>query len=77
MQGTSLPRACQVNGSDLKLNGLGVRKATFLKVNVYVAALYVLQPGAIQAAHRVRHAQGWFCSSRAQRGCRGSAQRLW
>jgi hypothetical protein len=34
----------QVGGSDLSLNGLGVRKATFLKVNVYVAALYVAKP---------------------------------
>ncbi len=40
----SFPRHVQVNGSDLTLNGLGVRKATFLKVNVYVAALYVVQP---------------------------------
>ncbi len=30
----SFPRHVQVNGSDLTLNGLGVRKATFLKVNV-------------------------------------------
>jgi hypothetical protein len=40
----SFPRHLQVGGSDLTLNGLGVRKATFLKVNVYVAALYVVQP---------------------------------
>jgi hypothetical protein len=40
----TFPRHLQVNGSDLTLNGLGVRKATFLKVNVYVAALYVAQP---------------------------------
>jgi hypothetical protein len=40
----SFPGHVQVNGSDLKLNGLGVRKATFLKVNVYVSALYVVQP---------------------------------
>jgi hypothetical protein len=40
----SFPRHLQVSGSDLTLNGLGVRKATFLKVNVYVAALYVAQP---------------------------------
>jgi Chalcone isomerase-like len=40
----SFPRHLQVGGSDLTLNGLGVRKATFLKVNVYVAALYVAQP---------------------------------
>ncbi len=30
--------------ADLSLNGLGIRKATFLKVNVYVAALYVTRP---------------------------------
>jgi Chalcone isomerase-like len=42
--GISFPRHLQVSGSDLTLNGLGVRKATFLKVNVYVAALYVVQP---------------------------------
>jgi hypothetical protein len=41
----SFPRHLQVNGSDLTLNGLGVRKATFLKVNVYVAAYYVGLPG--------------------------------
>ena len=40
----SFPQHLQVSGSDLTLNGLGVRKATFLKVNVYVAALYVAQP---------------------------------
>src|ERR1700758_3522501 len=40
----SFPRHLQVSGSDLTLNGLGVRKATFLKVNVYVAALYVARP---------------------------------
>jgi hypothetical protein len=38
------PGHVQVNGNDLRLNGLGVRKATFLKINVYVAALYVVQP---------------------------------
>ena len=32
------------DGADLALNGLGVRKATFLKINVYVAALYVTKP---------------------------------
>jgi hypothetical protein len=41
----SFPRHLQVNGSDLTLNGLGVRKATFLKINVYVAAYYVGLPG--------------------------------
>jgi hypothetical protein len=39
--GVSFPDRMRVDGSDLALNGLGARKATFLKVNVYVAALYV------------------------------------
>lgn len=39
--GVEFPEHFQVNGADLVLNGLGMRKATFLKVNVYVAALYV------------------------------------
>jgi hypothetical protein len=40
-RGVSFPEQVQVDGSNLTLNGLGVRKATILKVNVYVAALYV------------------------------------
>jgi len=43
-RGISFPRHVQVSGNDLTLNGLGVRKATFLKINVYVAAYYVTQP---------------------------------
>jgi chalcone isomerase-like protein len=35
------PDHLQVKSTDLTLNGLGIRKATILKVNVYVAALYV------------------------------------
>lgn len=40
-KGISFPEQAQVEGSNLSLNGLGLRQATFLKVNVYVAALYV------------------------------------
>jgi hypothetical protein len=43
-KGVNFPEHVQVDGSDLTLNGLGMRKATFLKVNVYVAALYVTRP---------------------------------
>jgi hypothetical protein len=43
-KGVDFPEQAQVEGSALKLNGLGLRQATFLKVNVYVAALYVAQP---------------------------------
>jgi hypothetical protein len=40
-KGIAFPEHLQVSGNDLALNGLGMRKATFLKVNVYVGALYV------------------------------------
>jgi hypothetical protein len=40
-QGVTFTEQAQVNGSTLTLNGLGLPQATFLKVNVYVAALYV------------------------------------
>jgi len=40
----AFPEHVQLDGTDLTLNGLGIRKATFLKVNVYVAALYVARP---------------------------------
>ena len=40
-QGVNFPEQVQIDGSTLTLNGLGLRQATILKVNVYVAALYV------------------------------------
>ena len=40
-KGISFPDQVQVDGTALTLNGLGLRQATMLKVNVYVAALYV------------------------------------
>lgn len=40
-KGVDFPDHIQVDGTALTLNGLGMRKATFLKVNVYVGALYV------------------------------------
>jgi hypothetical protein len=43
-KGVDFPGHLQVGGNDLTLNGLGMRKATFLKVNVYVGALYVAHP---------------------------------
>lgn len=42
-KGVSFPEQMQTEGGTLKLNGLGLRQATVLKVNVYVAALYVAQ----------------------------------
>ncbi len=50
----NFPDQTVVDGSPLALNGLGLRQATMLRVNVYVAALYVSKPstdpGAILAA---------------------------
>ena len=40
-KGVNFPDQAQVEGASLMLNGLGLRQATMLKVNVYVAALYV------------------------------------
>jgi hypothetical protein len=42
-EGVSFPEQIQSEDAVLKLNGLGLRQATFLKVDVYVAALYVAQ----------------------------------
>lgn len=43
-KGVDFPEHLQAGGGDLSLNGLGMRKATFLKVSVYVAALYAARP---------------------------------
>jgi Chalcone isomerase-like len=54
-KGVTFPDQAQVEGSDLILNGLGLRQATALKVNVYVAALYVTKtstdPMALRGAN--------------------------
>ncbi len=39
--GTKLPDEVTVAGKSLKLNGAGLRQATFLKFNVYAAGLYL------------------------------------
>ena len=38
-----VPDSVKAGGTDLVLNGLGIRKATFLNVKVYVAGLYLPQ----------------------------------
>ena len=38
-----VPDTVKAGGADLVLNGLGIRKATFLNVKVYVAGLYLPQ----------------------------------
>lgn len=39
--GVSMPDTLQVGGQQLSLNGMGLREATWLDVDVYVAGLYV------------------------------------
>lgn len=39
----SFPDTVKVSGKDLVLNGIGIRKATFLKVKVYYGGLYLEQ----------------------------------
>jgi hypothetical protein len=41
--GVELPSAVLLDGAKLCLNGLGLREATFLNVDVYLAGLYVTQ----------------------------------
>src|SRR5438876_11277527 len=54
-KGVNFPDQAQVEGSNLTLNGLGLRQATAFKVNVYVAALYVAKtssdPNALLGAN--------------------------
>ena len=40
-KGVTFPEQTQLDGAALTLNGLGLYRATFLKVEAYVAALYV------------------------------------
>jgi hypothetical protein len=44
--GVTFPDRTQVGATPLTLNGLGLRQATVLRVNVYVAALYLASPSA-------------------------------
>lgn len=44
------PDIVKVGGSDLALNGLGIRKATLLRIKVYVAGLYLPQKSSDAAA---------------------------
>lgn len=48
--GVTLPDTVQVDGKSLVLNGLGLREATFLKIDVYVAGLYVEKKSSDPAA---------------------------
>lgn len=54
--GVNMPDRMQVAGKTLVLNGMGIRKATFLKVKVYVAGLY-LEARSKDAATIIRSTQ--------------------
>lgn len=41
LHGVSFTEKVKLNGQDLVLNGMGTRKATFFRVKVYVAGLYL------------------------------------
>jgi len=43
-KGVVFPDQVQADAAALKLNGLGLRQATFLRIDVYVGALYLAQP---------------------------------
>lgn len=43
-EGVTLPNQVQVEGTALRMVGMGVREATALSVNVYVAGLYLENP---------------------------------
>ncbi len=44
--GITFPDQVQFHGESLVLNGLGVRTASWFRVNVYVAALYLIEPSS-------------------------------
>lgn len=44
--GVTLPDRIEISGRQLTLNGMGLREATVLKVDVYVAGLYVETPSS-------------------------------
>ena len=50
LEGVTVPDTRVVDGTTVKLNGLGLRLATMLKVKVYVMALYLETPGNDAAA---------------------------
>ena len=50
LAGVSMPDTVTVDGKSLSLNGLGLREATFLKIDVYVAGLYLETTSADPAA---------------------------
>jgi hypothetical protein len=56
--GITAPDSVKVGGSDLVLNGMGIRKATMLQVNVYVGSFYLPEKSK-DASHILDTDQPW------------------
>lgn len=71
LAGVTLPDTTTVNDSTLKLNGMGVRTKTMLKVKVYVAGLYLATPShdaaAIIAADEAKQVLMHFLYSKVEK----------
>lgn len=59
--GVTMPDSITAGESELVLNGLGLRLATFVKVKVYVAALYMPEPSD-KAEAILQADQPWYLS---------------
>ncbi len=46
LEGVTVPATRTVDGTTVKLNGVGLRTATMLKIKVYVMALYLEEPSS-------------------------------
>jgi hypothetical protein len=76
--GVRLPDSAKVSNAALTLNGLGIRKATLLKVHVYVAGLYLpapsRDPAAVLAATSPWHLELHFVRAAGAKDIRGAWQ---
>ncbi|HOO76863.1 MAG TPA: chalcone isomerase family protein [bacterium] len=71
LEGVTMPDRIVVDGKDLVLNGMGLREATFFKVDVYVAGLYLQErssdPGRILDSGGIKRIVMHFVYSRVDR----------
>jgi hypothetical protein len=76
LAGVSMPDTITVGGKALALNGLGLREATFLKIDVYVAGLYLERtasdPEAILASGETKQLKMHFLRGVSRKDVVGS-----
>ncbi len=64
LKGVTMPDQLDVAGRTLKLNGMGLRLALFIKLKVYVGGLYLEKPSknadAILASSQIKHVEMQF-----------------